>query len=42
MRGLLLLALGSFVLGCSPSAIQLQKTLEQNPNILVNAIKKKS
>ena len=39
MRGLLLFAL-LFAMGCSPSAIQLQKTLEQNPNILVNAIKK--
>ena len=39
MRGLLLFAL-LFAVGCSPSAIQLQKTLEQNPNILVNAIKK--
>ena len=38
MRVLLLLTL--FLLGCSPSAIQLQKTLEENPNILVNAIKK--
>ena len=37
---LLILIAGAFVVSCSPSAVQLQNTLEQNPNILVNAIKK--
>ena len=36
----LALALGAFVIGCSPTASQLKKTIEENPDIVFGAMEK--